>query len=412
MNGIKEYGFETGFDSFSLGELHGIRNRTLRIQENLHQYSLKNMTPGHYLSSVESFLPEELISPQNYAEIQRLASHFTGGITSFFGFESRLNSTDARADYLFAVSSRKGEREALAEMLQNGQLPTTMMSQVEWQHLREFAMEWANPTSILYNNVLGLWFEFDMIEPSSETPVPCIFVHTPLLRIDAPEDVKEFTWLTTTALPLLTGHRVSEKIEQQMIRAVQHLPSGSGLMDVGVMLSRAVTGVRFCIVRICPNQIIPYLTSLGWSDSNEEVATLLKELEGQVSRVVLHITITEEGVDQKIGIECSFSPDLYHLETRWSAFLDYLIKKGVCLPEKKEALLSFSGVEQEDQTNDFTLISYEVSAKIPDDNFSRALVRYISHIKLIYTPNAPIQAKAYPGVRLFGRPHTSAEGMY
>jgi hypothetical protein len=151
------------------------------------------------------------------------------------------------------------------------------------------------------------------------------------------------------------------------------------------------------------------LTALGWSDNNEQVSTLLKELEAQVTRLVLHINITEDGVDQKIGIECSFSPDRYHLETRWSAFLDYLIKKGVCLPEKKESLINFSGVEQEDSSNDFKLNSYQVSVKIQDDNFSSALVRFISHIKLVYKPNSPIQAKAYPGVRLFGRPSTSVE---
>jgi len=65
-----------------------------------------------YLHSVESHIPKELVSSKNFTEIRDLADHFTGGITSFFGFESRLSDSKARSDYLFAVSSMKGEREA------------------------------------------------------------------------------------------------------------------------------------------------------------------------------------------------------------------------------------------------------------------------------------------------------------
>jgi hypothetical protein len=418
MNRIWEYGLETGFKSIPFGELEESRNRNRFICETLQlrKPSQKVLNAAQYLSSVESYIPEDLIAPQNYIEMKKLASYFNGAITSFFGFESRLNSPDARADYLFAVSSRRGEREALANLLRNGALPEEFTNKPEWQNVCKFVLEWVNPDSILYNNVLGLWFEFDMIENSSETPVPCVFLHITPLHIDSPEDMKKFTWLTGTALPLLTGHRVSEKIEHQLLQAVQQLPEGAVMMDAGVMLSRSTSGLRLIIARICPTKIIPYLTALGWSDDNKEVSTLLKELEQQVTRLVLHINITETGVDSKIGLECSFAHDMFNLETRWSSFFDYLVKKKVCLPEKKEALLQFSGVEQEEPRYDFNLTSYKAAARISDSDFSSALVRYISHIKLIYKANCPLEAKAYPGVRLFGRPHQptgqSSEGIY
>ncbi|MCX6663843.1 MAG: hypothetical protein NTZ75_06295 [Euryarchaeota archaeon] len=418
MNGIHEYGFETGFESRPYAEMRDFQNRNRFIYETiqLRKPSFKDLNAVQYLSSVESNIPDELISTQNFTEIKKLASHFTRGITSFFGFESRLNSPDARADYLFAVSSQKGEREALANLIRSGELPEEFMNKPEWQNACKLVLEWVNPDSILYNNILGLWFEFDMIENSSEIPVPCIFLHTTPLRIDTPEDMKKFTWLTDTALPLLTGHHVSENIERQLIQAVQQLPEGAVLMDTGVMLSRSTSGVRLIIARICPAKIIPYLTALGWSDINKEIWTLLKELEQQVTRLVLHINITETGVDSKIGLESSFSPDLYHLETRWSSFFDYLVKKRVCLPEKKGALLQFSGVEQENPSYDFNLTSYKAAARLSDSDFSSALVRYISHIKFISKPNSPLEAKAYSGVRLFGRPYKSTgqslEGIY
>jgi hypothetical protein len=133
---------------------------------------------------------------------------------------------------------------------------------------------------------------------------------------------------------------------------------------------------------------------------------LLKDLAHQVSRVVLHITITENGVDQKIGLECSFAPDKYHLETRWRSFFNYLVKKGLCLPEKKDALLEFIGVDQDDTKRIFDTTSYRPIVKFENNDCSGALVRYISHIKLVYEPNQVLSAKAYPGVRLFGCPNT------
>jgi len=150
-----------------------------------------------------------------------------------------------------------------------------------------------------------------------------------------------------------------------------------------------------------PNQIIPYLNSIGWSDDTNGLSTLLDELEKYVTRIVLHISVGEK-IDNKIGIECSFYPDLYNQETRWSDFLAFLTEKGLCLSEKKSALLGFPGVEQEDMNNDFDLKTYMTAVKIPDNNFSSALVRYISHVKLSYEPNYPLEAKVYSGVRLFG----------
>jgi hypothetical protein len=408
MNRIGEYGFESGFESSLFGELKEFQNRNRFIVETvqLRKPSLKGLYAAKYLSIVESSISEDLISSENFNEMQKLASRFTGSITSFFGFESHLNSPKARADYLFAVSSMSGEREALANLIREKVLPTEFISNLEWQNTCNFVLEWANRGSILYHNVLGMWFEFDMVENSPETPVPCIFLHTIPLRITKEEDTEKIHWLTKRALPLVTGKEIPEKIEQNLFQAIQQLPKNALIMDAGVMLSRPTVGVRLIIAKIHPDQIVPYLTKLGWSEENEQLPVLLKELQQNVTRIVLHITITENGIDQKIGLECSFASDRYHLETGWSSFFNYLVKKGLCLPEKKDALLQFTGVEQEDTKRDFNTTMYRPTVKIENDDFSGALVRYISHIKLVYEPNHELYAKAYPGVRLFGCPNT------
>jgi hypothetical protein len=408
MNRIWEYGFEPGIEPSFLGELKAFQNRNRYIVETvqLRKPSLKDLNAARFLSFVESSISEDFISSDNLIEMQKLASCFSGSITSFFGFESHLTSPNARADYLFAVSSMRGERDALAKLVREKTLPKEFIDKPEWQNTCRFVLEWADPDSLLYQNVLGMWFEFDMVENSLETPVPCIFLHTIPLRITTEEDKEKISWLTKRALPLVTGKKIPEKIEQNLFQAIQRLPKDALVMDAGVMLSRPASGVRLIIAKIQPKQIIPYLTKLGWSEESEQLPMLLKDLAHQVSRVVLHITITENGVDQKIGLECSFAPDKYHLETRWRSFFNYLVKKGLCLPEKKDALLEFIGVDQDDTKRIFDTTSYRPIVKFENNDCSGALVRYISHIKLVYEPNQVLSAKAYPGVRLFGCPNT------
>jgi len=408
MNRIGEYGVDTAFESSLLEELKKFqdRNRFIIGTTQLQRPSLKGLYAAKFLSIVESSISNDLISSKNLFEMKKLASCFPGSITSFFGFESHLNSSKANADYLFAVSSMRGEREALANLIREKTIPKEFIEKPEWQNICNFVLEWANRDSILYQNVLGMWFEFDMVENSSDTPIPCIFLHTSPLHITTEGEKEKLRWLTKKALPLLTGKKIPENIEQNVFQAIQKLPKNALVMDAGVMLSRPMPGVRLIIARIQPDQVISYLKELGWSEEDEQLQLLVKDLEQQISRMVLHITITENGIDKKIGLECSFAPDMFHLENRWQSFFNYLIKKGLCLAEKKDALLQFMGVEQEDAQRDFDTAVYRPTVKIESNDFSSALVRYISHIKIVYEPNHEMYAKAYPGVRLFGCPNT------
>ncbi|HUT00730.1 MAG TPA: hypothetical protein VMY59_10470 [Candidatus Thermoplasmatota archaeon] len=406
MNKPGEYGFETDFESFPFGELKEFQDRNKFIWEavQLRKPSLKDLNAAQYLSSVESYISEELVSPQNYTEIKKLASYFNERITSFFGFETRLNNCDGQSDYLFAVSSLREEREKLAGLFTHGKLPQSFRSKKEWQNIEKFVTTWTDPHSILYNNIRGLWFEFDIVGDRSQVPIPCVFLHTVPLSINNSESTQECTWLTHFALPLLIGQPLSQNVERNTMEAIQRLPEAVTVFQVGVMLSRATAGVRLVLNKIKPAQIIPYLKTLGWSENDDRLSSLIKELEHYVTSIVLHINIGEKGVDPKIGLECSFYPHLYNFETKWSVFLNYLVKNGLCRPEKKNALLHLPGAEREDMTDDFNLKSYVTNTRLLDNDFSSALVRYISHIKLVYMPDHPIEAKVYSGVRLFRSP--------
>jgi hypothetical protein len=415
MNQIKEYGFEPDLiQLFQRGEVGGSKEQNLFVNESLRFHdksprknlSFKNADAVHYLRSIEPYIPEELISCQNYTQIKKLANHFNGGITSFFGFESRLNSPDARSDYLFAISSKRGEREIIADLIKNGQLPDSFIHQLEWQRVRDFIIEWADSNSILYDNVLGVWFEFDMDETTVKSPVPSIFLHTIPFKSNTLVDTQKCNWLIQQALPLIIGQPLSEKIEQRLLDCIQKLPGNANITQFGMMLSRAAQGIRIVVNRIQPKEILPYLESLGWSGGTSELSELLVDLDEQVTRFSINIDIMENGLGQKIGIECSYYPDhhdQYQLEPRWLTFFDYLVKKKLCLQEKRNCLINYlpEGKNQAEyqKYNQKPLI---IATKISDDADTTVLVRQMGHVKIVYQPNRPLEAKGYFGARLFG----------
>jgi hypothetical protein len=384
------------------GELSINNSHRIENSKMVRDFDSNQINSYQYLKSIESFIPEKIISQQNFTEIKNLAQHLTGNLTSFFGFESRLTSTNARSDYLIAVSSRKGEREALLNLIKNGSLPDKYLDKQEWKNVGVFTEKWADPASIFYNNILGLWLEFDTADKDVEIPVPSIFLQTIPLRIDNEKDTDKVKWVTRNAIPTLTGQQVSEKLEAKFCDALKKLPDGSSVFHVASMLSRNTEGMRIVVKRIKPEDVVPYLDSLGWTDQNNGLKDLIDKIKKYSNCIRLHINITDI-IDPKIGIECFISPDQYHKKQGWDEFFDHLVEKGICLPNMKNAVLDFPGVTQEDSSNEFNFETYQPSVKLPDNNFSKAIVRYISHIKINYKPGYPIEAKAYTGVRLFGK---------
>ena len=65
--------------------------------------------------------------------------------------------------------------------------------------------------------------------------------------------------------------------------------------------------------------------------------------------------------------------------SHWEELLDFLVEKGIVTPKKRDDLLNFPGVDQ---------------------GYSN-IVRYITHVKIVYESGKPLKAKAYLGIRRF-----------
>lgn len=369
-----------------------------RMQKNL---PVKSILASNYLCKAEPYIAP-LISPEKFKDILSVAKHFPGNLTSFLGFEIHLGDVRERADWAFAISGAGDDRVVFENLLKQGSFSELFMQRPEWKQIALFSEEWTNKDSLLKNKVKCFWLEFDMPEMQSDLIIPSVFFGPEKIPQDASSDPEaQFAWLVNDALPLLRGKRLPLKVKEQLLSCIEKIPKGASLFQVGTMLSRSTNDVRLYINKIHPERIIPYLTMLGWHDADDQLQNLIMDIGAKAERFVLSFDVTADGIGPRIGLECSFEENRYHEEPRWEPLFDYLVEQGMCLPEKRDALLRYSGVEHPDDFSGGVMKPLVSVSQHLDDIFSGSLVRYISHVKVVYIPGRPLEAKAYPAVRLF-----------
>ncbi len=369
-----------------------------RMQKHL---PVRGILASNYLCKAEPFVTS-LISPEKFKDILSVAKFFPGNLTSFLGFEIHLGDTRQRADWAFAISGVGDDRIVFENLLKQGNFPKSLIQQPEWQQIAAFSAAWAEKESLLKKQVKCFWLEFDMPQSTQEVIIPSVFFGPEKISQDSSKDLRnQFSWLVNEALPLLRGQPLSKEVKRQILNCIGKIPAGASLFQVGTMLSRSTNDVRLYINKIPPQEIISYLSDLGWSDDQKRFQTLIKDLERRADRFVLSFDVTPDGIGPRIGVECSFEENRYHEEARWADLFDFLVQQEMCLPEKRDALLEYPGVEHSDDFSGGVMKPFVSVSQHLDDIFAGSLVRYISHVKIVYFPGRSFEAKAYPAVRLF-----------
>jgi len=375
-------------DANITGELNPDKNTTIQPFQNFNTDYTKmitssprgNLSPNEYFTVASSHVSNLLVSPKNFSDIQTIANSYPSGLTNFLGFECRLNGDESQTDWALAISGKGNARYILEDFLNNGYLSQSSKQTFEWQQIQKFSKMWTDSNSILHNKIIGAWLEFDMPESLPEVLVPSIFFNPANINGITAHDPAQYEWFTEKAIPILTGRRLSKTIELNLQACIQKMPRKASLFIVGVMLSRKTSDIRMSVLFRDSRQIMPYLNEIGWSDDEtESFASLIKELDAKkVNRMVLDFDVGKQ-IGKKIAVECSFYPNRHHEEKYWKDLLDFLVEKGFVNPKKRDGLLRFPGKEQE---------------------YSN-IVRYITHVKIVYEPGKPIKAKAYLAIKHF-----------
>ncbi len=355
------------------------------------------ITLTDYLDSALPEIQPELIPLEQHESMRFAANGFPAQLMRCFDLECRLGSNPSPTDLLFCVT--RSEREMLAAdaafLLQN----SAVRAQLLWQHIRSFIQYWADPTSQLHDKVIMLWFEFDlptgagdMVQSSlsapgfffgsKEFPPQCI-------GDGIQQTNRADSWVYDTALPLLSGSALPREIETNLRRVSANLPDGAHIYQIGIFYARAVPHLRVCITAIQPEIILPYLRSIGYSADLSGLEAVISEI-SPLCQIHLDIDVSET-IGPKVGLECTQDRSRNDLLDEKNAHLLSLLHHyDLCTPEKASALLAFPGVERLPSAFRELHRSQKVGAQS-----GPALLRDVSHLKIVYQPGQPLEAKAY-----------------
>lgn len=349
-------------------------------------------------------MPAELISPKSLSEMAAIARMLPNSVTSFFGFECRLGEAAPRADFLLSATPDPGG-SILAGTSSLGGLPDRLYQHPIWSHLRAFSARWTTPGSSLHDRVENVWLEFDVEGPAPPVPVPSVFFgprggirRHPRDTSIAPPEEAPYAWVTREGLAPLLGHAVPAHVEAGLFACLDALPAGAQVFQVGVMLARPAGAVRLCIANIPLDQIDAYLQRIRWPGSAGHLRSQLAFLGPFADFFALDIDV-EGAVRPKIGLECYMAGFKQPAqEPRWQALLDALVERGLCVPAKRDALLTWPGYERDESSPDLWPGNLLLASRLLGPRVSSALSRTLHHIKIGHEPGRPLEAKAYLGI--------------
>jgi hypothetical protein len=357
-------------------------------------------TIAHYIdAAVAPRVSGRLISPEALSNIRRIAAQLPGAITDFFGFECELGVSDPTADFLVCCRASQGAPNLLSGQMPDRDLPALLVNHPVWQRIRSFSTEWSTPESAIADRIHNIWLEFDVNGVPDSIPVPSVFIGPENLQtanpaVDKSQMPDHCAWLTDSVLPLLLGGELHPALKAQIARCLNLLPPGACMFQVGLMLSRSSSITRLCVRGVSRKQILEYLRVLDYDTSNGQLHSLLELLSPMVERIDLDMDVGDR-VLPKIGLECYLPADTSAIHQ----FLNHLVSCGLSSPEKAEALESWRGVAHERLTPEIWPRDLLALSGFLGGRAHSTFARWLHHVKIVYQPGLPLQAKAYLAVQ-------------
>lgn len=344
---------------------------------------------GSYIQDISAYFPQALITQTDTEMLCQATAFLPARLTNTLIFEVRLGGESSPVDLEFSVTPQS--RAMLATLATRASIPNHPI----WEQLVQFAQAWSEPESSLYEAIHAIWLEFDM--PQSH-PIPVLFVDT-AKRVASAAD---YALVREVIMPTLTGHPVAESVARLQEQCIRALPERRTIYSFGSFLARGVSAQRLVVDGL--GQHLPsYLEQIGWQGNMDSVQQVLAWVEACNAHIVVGIDV-DESIHSKIGIEVLLkTPEQQHF------LLNTLVEAGLCLPEKRDAVNTFSRMSI--ATSDPNHPRHYVEAgKVLNRAYVSVIQYDLSHIKLVILPTGLLEAKGY--VRVSQRWVNMAELSY
>lgn len=341
------------------------------------------MSTSHQLApmieTVAGHLRPSLVSRDNLESILGIAR----GVPSWqcAGFECRLGDPAPRADFGLHLRRQHG-------------IPDTSAA---WQRLQPFAHAWSDRATLVSQAIPAVSLEFDVHDrDAADAVAPSIFVSMRFgprgaarSRTRALLDCGVVVGSVLDALGVDAGGA-----RDTLFRSVGVVLARVPFLQLGVWLARPVDTFRICAPGLPLRDIPGVVHALGWSGPGDAYASRWRDLLEFDDRGTLHLDVGN-GIAPRVGIEVNFgerSASWQRHDPDDTRVLDYLVDKDLCLPEKRDALLSWVG-------------AFRIGDRHDEDG-AALFLRTVSHIKLVFEADRAPQAKAYLAVGRVDRPTT------
>lgn len=341
--------------------------------------------------TVQPFVSELLINKESFETCNQVASHFPSNGIFMCGFECRLGTDSADADFLFCVNKHSGRNLAWTcdDRDESALIPKPFKSNAIWEKIGVFGQSWVDDRDTLSREVDNIWFEFDCADNVDlNLPIPSFFFGPVNTFTDSPAELQR---VFATVQKLLGIGNDAPGVASLFEKVATELPAGSRVFQIGTMLSRLKAPSRICIRDLDGAQICEYLKALDWKGNVDLVRLELEAVLGLTKEIRLNLDVYES-LGTKVGIECYFSHEDEGKSVR--QFLAHLSDKNLCTEEKMKAVLEYSGVYS-NVTDGNWPAHLQLGTQLTQFKNISAILRGINHIKLVFDTECMIEAKIY-----------------
>ncbi len=277
---------------------------------------------------VRCVLPAGLIDGRGWEQLAERAGRLPmSAADAMFGFECRLDDSEASADLLLSVLKDTPFVEVL---VQEGAVAGSRAAA-----LARFLTEVRQPDSSLGAAVGQVALEYDIVG-MKDFPAPGIFF------CSADESGYTDPGLLASAGALAAGWNENASERRGIERILAALPRGAAVRWAGVFPDRKIRAVRL-LVRALGDARPAFLEQMGWSGDADAIEGIVSAFRSRdVENPVLALDVAGDRVSTGLGLELSRQGR----SSGWREALDMMTRRGWCLPEKAVALGCVSGSER------------------------------------------------------------------
>lgn len=309
-----------------------------------------------------------LLDRPSLARLRAVTASLPAYIAEFFGFERRLGGRRAGTDFAFSLSTR-GLKWLIESKL--------------WPQLSKLAEMWQGRCPC---DAITVWLEFDVSELASGEHPPNVFVTVD--RVGS----EPFALPPVIASPALQ-------------RCIEACPPSATRLQMGFMLSRATAALRVCALPMTYPQTMGFLTTVAWPGSLEDVGKALALYEHLCDGFGVHIDMLDSSPEASLGVELFYKGRVQehqpYAEPRWDKLFAQLINDRLCTTPERDALFAWVSQRAFNAPRPARLLAALLH---PNQMVLHGTLRTgLQHVKLCFSPKAPVRAKAYFGAVLEAR---------